>query len=437
MTRGHRLARRTLVALARGEDGAAALRELAPAQLSKHLLLLTAVVAQAAERGHPQARQAAAALSALHAVRRAAPAAAETVLRNPAVGSWALATLHDMINGRPDARPGRLAAITAGAAALGRVQAELELTADPGGLTLPGLGRAALPPGPVTFRAGGPGGEPALLSAGRRHVRLPPDLYQDGPRWQGLRRLQLRAPGHRVTLLADDLDPHRFPGALERLPRLPLPELRAWHERLQAGWLFLSRHHGWAAAECAEAFTVLVPLAGPPSGYRSATSRAAYGCLAMSAPPGPVQVAEALAHEVQHVKLAALTDMFDLVERTPAGGGFYAPWRPDPRPAGGLLQGAYAHLGIARFWRRQRELERDPGAAFDAHAGYVRWRDAAAEVSEVLLGSGRLTAVGTEFVTEMRAVLDSWRDDPVPADALRHARRTASRHRARWLSEHA
>ncbi|PZG44145.1 HEXXH motif domain-containing protein, partial [Spongiactinospora gelatinilytica] len=247
MARGHRLARRTLVALARGEDGAAALRELAPVRLSKHLLLLTAVVDQAAERGHPEARRAASALSALHTVRRAAPTAAETVLRNPAVGSWALTTLHEMIHGRPDARPGHLAAITAGAAALGHVPAELELTAGPEGLTIPGLGRAGLPPGPVTFRANGPGGEPARLSAGRHHVALPPDPYQDAPHWQGLRRLPLHAPEHRMNLLADDLDPHRFPGALERLPRLPLAELGAWHERLQAGWLLLSRHHGWAA----------------------------------------------------------------------------------------------------------------------------------------------------------------------------------------------
>ena len=29
----------------------------------------------------------------------------------------------------------------------------------------------------------------------------------------------------------------------------------------------------------------------------------------------------------------------------------YVPWRDDPRPASGLLQGVYAHLGIARFRR--------------------------------------------------------------------------------------
>ena len=32
----------------------------------------------------------------------------------------------------------------------------------------------------------------------------------------------------------------------------------------------------------------------------------------------------------------------------------YAPWRDDPRPLGGLTQGAYAFFGIAAFWRSHR-----------------------------------------------------------------------------------
>ncbi|MDF5755844.1 HEXXH motif-containing putative peptide modification protein [Spongiactinospora sp. TRM90649] len=432
MTPAHTLPRRTLLSMARGEDGVAVLRALSPAQHSKHLLLLTAVAARAAERRHPAAAVAADALAALHAVRRAAPLAAETVVRHPAVGSWALAALRDLLHGGPAARPDRLAAVAASAAVLGRVAVELDLRAEADGLTLPGLGRALVPPGRVVLRSDGRDTE---LRAGRLRVCLPHDRYGETPHWQGLRRLPLHAPQARMRLLTDDVDPYRFPGSLERRSRLPAAELRSWHERLGAGWRLLAGHHAWAAAECAEAFGVLVPLADPPSGYRSATSRAASGCLALSSPPGPAQVAEALAHEAQHAKLAALIDMFDLVRPAPQG-GYYAPWRSDPRPLGGLLQGAYAHLGIARFWRRQRELERDRAAAFDAHARYARWRDAAAEVSASLLGSGGLTALGTAFVTEMRVVLASWQRDQVPPDALRHARRTASRHRARWLSEH-
>ena len=39
----------------------------------------------------------------------------------------------------------------------------------------------------------------------------------------------------------------------------------------------------------------------------------------------------------------------------------YAPWRPEPRPVVGLLQGVYAHLGIARFWGAQWHVETEAG----------------------------------------------------------------------------
>lgn len=42
------------------------------------------------------------------------------------------------------------------------------------------------------------------------------------------------------------------------------------------------------------------------------------------------------------------------------GQRFYAPWRDDARPVSGLLQGAYAYLGLSRFWR-QRQSSGSPG----------------------------------------------------------------------------
>ncbi len=47
---------------------------------------------------------------------------------------------------------------------------------------------------------------------------------------------------------------------------------------------------------------------------------------------------------------------------------YYAPWRPDPRPAHGLLQGAYAYLGVTEFWQRQHPYE-DSGAASNSPGG--------------------------------------------------------------------
>jgi hypothetical protein len=53
-------------------------------------------------------------------------------------------------------------------------------------------------------------------------------------------------------------------------------------------------------------------------------------------------------------------------------------------------------------------------------------------VVETLLGSGQLTESGHVFATEMALVLDAWRREPVPDDALIVAQRMADRHLAQW-----
>ena len=76
----------------------------------------------------------------------------------------------------------------------------------------------------------------------------------------------------------------------------------------------------------------------------------------------------------------------------PSGGEqVYAPWRQDPRPAGGLLQGVYAHLGIVRFWHAQRQAETDPDDILRAQVQFARWRSAIDQAIETLLRTGCLT----------------------------------------------
>ncbi len=150
----------------------------------------------------------------------------------------------------------------------------------------------------------------------------------------------------------------------------------------------------------------------------------------MSLPADPVSGAEAFAHEVQHVKLGALLDLVDLV-KPDDGSRYYAPWRPDPRPAVGLLQGAYAYLGVSGFWRRQRLVA---GYQERGDAEYARWRAAAATVVATLRSSGRLTDAGHEFVAGMAHTLAPWQLEPVSATARTNAERAAAEHRTRWQS---
>ena len=77
-------------------------------------------------------------------------------------------------------------------------------------------------------------------------------------------------------------------------------------------------------------------------------------------------------------------DMVPLVES--GGEKVYAPWRQDPRPASGLLQGVYAHLGIVRFWQAQRHAETDPDDILRAQVHFARWRPTIDPPFSTLLG---------------------------------------------------
>jgi uncharacterized protein len=160
------------------------------------------------------------------------------------------------------------------------------------------------------------------------------------------------------------------------------------------------------------------------------TSHENFGAVGMSLPSDALTAAVTITHEAQHVKLMALLDQVVLTRRDD-GRRFYAPWRSDPRPASGLLQGAYAYLGVSGFWRRQRHIE-DGNRAILAHAEFARWRKATEEVAGVLRESGALTREGHMFVAGMLTTLERWNTESVPAQALEIAKRNAAEHVTLW-----
>ena len=152
----HRVSGDMLAALATGGGGAAAVRHLAAAQYSKHLLLVWAVRDTARRMRHPQASHAARGCELLAEVQRHAPDAVETVLRHPATGAWAARALRALVSGeqpagtrpaRPGAEPARLAALAAAAAIRARYPCAIEVPAYRGVVTLPSVGQVMLFPG--------------------------------------------------------------------------------------------------------------------------------------------------------------------------------------------------------------------------------------------------------------------------------------------------
>jgi hypothetical protein len=149
----------------------------------------------------------------------------------------------------------------------------------------------------------------------------------------------------------------------------------------------------------------------------------------MSAAGGPHQFALTLIHECQHAKLSALTDRAEL--QKPSGvKDLYAPWRDDPRPLSGLLQGIYAHIGVTDFWRTYR---REAGAKSPmADVEFARWRSQVRQALLVAAASPLLTEAGTAFVDALGAAIRHWARETVPGRLESLARESSAGHLVAW-----
>jgi HEXXH motif-containing protein len=430
----HRIPADIFSGLAEGRGGATAVRYLAAEQYNKHVLLLRLVVESARAAAHEQAAQVREAYDFLTEAQNRARGPVDAILRHPAVAVWAQQTIRLLANipMKRQAVPGQLAAVAAAAAIRCGMDWSAELPVIDGTVMLPSLGRIAVPVGAgcdrvsigITQRHAEAGGD------GWR-VRVPADPATDSDGWSGLRRLHASADGRNLSIMIDDLDAYRMPECADLSPRLSQAEAQHWQSAVQQGWELLATHHETVAEEVATAIRVFTPRLPSAHGQVSATSRNAFGTIALSVPPDACSLAETLAHETQHAKLSALLDIAPLLS-SDDGSRYYAPWRDDPRPLSGLLQGAYAFLGVTGFWRRQLAAVQDGTAALRAHTEFARWRDGVSLVTETLSASGQLTELGDVFVAGMMRTLQSWAGDSVPVNAAKLARRLAEEHRARW-----
>jgi HEXXH motif-containing protein len=418
----HKVSPRFFRELSEGGGGGTAARWLVTAQYSKHVLLLRAVVGLAASAGHRDAQLAKRAYGHLADIQRTRPDAVAAVIRHPATGAWAKRAAE--LLGSPETAaagtPAWMMSLAAAAAIRADVPLEADLPVSDGWVVLPSVGRVATSGGRLQV---GPG------SVEVDGMRLPPGREADSAGWQALRRLSAVAPdGSAIAPLIDDVDPYRATDADSPSGRLPAAEVADWQAILQDAWHLLVSQHAEVAAEIAAMVRVLTPLSAPHEGQLSATSRDTFGAILLSRPVDGTGLAVTMAHEIQHAKLSALLDLLPMTTGS-AESRYYAPWRDDPRPASGLLQGAYAFLGVAGFWLRQSRLPRGE----EALAEFARWLSAVRTVVNTLFTSGELTEAGRAFVSGIDRTLRRWEDEPVPADVLAAARDANEEHRERWL----
>jgi HEXXH motif-containing protein len=435
----HRLSEEAFTALANGDGDRAVVRQLREAQHSKHVMLLH-VVARAAEDADlasPAVVAFRAGYKLLAKVQAADPDTVAWLLSLPHIGGWAHECLSRLNEGQsPDF--GYLACAAASAAVRAGVRFEADVPVRNGRVLLPGLGFIhGIGEDPwVRLHSDG---ERLIVGASisARCADLVPD---DGsgelvPHWRGTAMVRAVAEGQTWEVQLETADRHLDRYMLPMSVALTPEEVAGWHHCIQSAWEVLVRHHGWVAGPIAEGVSVIVPMTRrSDADLDSATTPAAFGAIAASLPPGPIIMAEILVHEFQHLKLCGVMDLMPLIE--PCDERVYAPWRPDPRPAGGLLQGVYAHLGVARFWDVQRRVETEPDDLFRAQVMYEHWRPTIELCTSTLLKAGCLTVAGTRFVEMLRDRGRGLEPETVPAEAREIAAEAARDHWLTWQLRH-
>ncbi|GIF69390.1 HEXXH motif domain-containing protein [Asanoa ishikariensis] len=421
------------------------MQALRASQLKRRLIILATLINEASERwpGDVERGGLRSAYERLCAIDEQRPQLVEEMLLYPNTGAWLSYAMRRIRRGSASNKPlwpdlGYLGWLAASAAAqLGEAGA-MPVVIRAGVVLLPGKGLAKLSSEEVDGV-----GEVRWDRSGLRDVRwsavevrvCEPSDGQDVS-WKPLRGL--RSPhGNGLEVYLDDVDPFRpldrvrqtYP-AHPTVGRLADDMAREWQEKFDGAWELLNRDFGGYAAPMASDLRAIVPLTASPTGEgASSASTEAFGSINMSAPSGQHQMALNLIHEFQHAKLGALTDMVRLHEeydqRT-----FYAPWRDDPRPLGGLLQGIYAHIGVTEFWRVHRTRP-DVDVAL-AEVEFARWRTQVNQALAEVRKSGLLTVEGVVFVDAMTTAVLGWRDERVSAEADTIAEETSTAHWVAW-----
>jgi HEXXH motif-containing protein len=410
----HTLSETTLDELADGLGGPTAIRGLWRGQHSRRLLLLKLLIERTAP--NPDRDDA---VAAIIAAEHHDPTV-HKLLVEPMVGVWAAATIRSIVgSGATAEQLGHLGALATAAALKAGTTSRLRGYSRGGWLYLPTIGRVRVPSGD------------GAVQLSTEKGRLLVDGAEVGPvdtRWQQRRELSV---GHepQLAICLEDVDPYRDAYHVAAADRLSPAEFDSWGRLLAETWRILTRYAPIRAAELAEGLHSLVPLQKPLANTaHSATAKEAVGVVGLDLPNSAADFAVALVHEFQHSKLTAVLDIVPLYDGK-SDRTFFAPWRTDPRPIGGLLQGVYAFIAVADTWRA---LSRDPDAFPQAEHEFAEARAQVSDALDTLERSGLLTSNGIRFLAGMKRAVERLHAASVPAAADIAAHQVLVRRRTDW-----
>lgn len=432
---------------AEGGGESEAISLLLAAEWSRRLLLVRELLSQAGRRPEimgvlPSADEAWQALVRFDDDPRVSPAL-RSVMMHPQFGTWVARTLRLVARQTMDDAPiwveaGQIHAAIFAAAMRAGVNFSSRLPVRRGYVLLPTLGvaRVTVADEWAVAEAETRDGSAWLSVGGVRHV-LPPTITAESAGWWPLRRLRVGSDGPALEAWLDDIDFYRDLADPVPPNRLNPAELGQWKNLFDDAWQTLARVVPESAAAMATGLSSIVPLPSDGSSEtRSASTGEAFGAALISLPLDSLTLAVSLVHEFQHIKLGGVLHLTTLYGSENGSAGLvYAPWRDDPRPLPGLLQGAYAFLGIAEFWRRYRQFcapDELPLAEFEfAYSRRQAWAGL-----RTIVRSSWLTGLGRRFATGMGRTLRCQLAEPVSTEASRAAWGAAAEHRSAWRLRH-
>jgi uncharacterized protein len=326
-------------------------------------------------------------LSELDAER---PEMVREVLTYPFVQAWAMRCLSPASSPDLDLDRAHIAGLAAAAALRAGMEVDLVLPVRDGSIFVPAVGAFDVEAG--TRRT-------AVVRVSSSGLSL---LHHGG----GLKAVRDIKAGE-ISVIVEDLDPFRDCRAWAVTGRLTIPEWEEWRLALTAVAGRLAAELPAYASVIGTGLRAVVPMRPGPAGHQqSGTARQAFGAVALALTDDADMLGELLVHEMQHVKLTALSDLFDLFDRAD-GATLQVRWRPDPRPVEGVLHGTYAYLGVADLWRSRSRLRSDT----EARRRFLVYRFWVEEAIETLMKTGALLPDGQRFVKSMRATVEAWADD--------------------------
>jgi HEXXH motif-containing protein len=439
----HQVSDKDFDAIAAGADDRAVLRRLRMAERSYRHLALRAVLDVA--RRQPSAIAPLPPLDTawdlLVAAEQTDPASVAPVLDRPQTGGWVSRVLRRMLGGLHDDVPlwvdlGYLHCLAVSAAIRAGARFELEVPLRRGILHIPTLGSTRIGEFEVwSVAAVSSDGRSAHAVSSGCTVRIPAGPDRGSAHWDFPIRLRAEHRGRQLAVHLDSVDPFRG-FAVPALPeKLDVAVTKHWEALLQSAWTHLVEQDERAALALAEGVLSLVPLPRAERfRERSASSGDSFGSIVLSLPDTPAQFAATLVHEAQHVKLGVLLHLFPLV-RDDGRELVYAPWRDDPRPLQGLLQGIFAHFGVAGFWRTYRNTASGAEAAA-AHFEFALWRRRVRGALILARKRAEVTALGQRFLTGIETTIMGYLAEPVPPPYADLAELADRDHLAGWRIHH-